>query len=177
MAGGLVLPATKVDGFARADHPGAGLPWATARRSCRSIRRPAPPMLSEPASKYRPLAPMALPDRRWPSQTLRQAPAWLSTDLRDGNQALFEPMNGERKLRLFDELVRIGFKEIEVGFPAASATDFGIVRRLIEQDRIPADVTPMVMTQLREDLIERTVASLAGARRAIVHLYNAIAPV
>lgn len=134
-------------------------------------------MLSDPASKYRPLAPMALPDRRWPSQTLRQAPAWLSTDLRDGNQALFEPMNGERKLRLFDELVRIGFKEIEVGFPAASATDFGIVRRLIEQDRIPADVTPMVMTQLREDLIERTVASLAGARRAIVHLYNAIAPV
>lgn len=133
-------------------------------------------MLSHPASKYRPLPPLALPDRQWPSRQLQQAPAWLSTDLRDGNQALFEPMNRERKLRLFHELVRIGFKEIEVGFPSASQTDYSIVRHLIEADLIPADVTPMVITQLREDLIRTTVDSLRGARRATVHLYNAIAP-
>ncbi|MGO4152148.1 2-isopropylmalate synthase [Cupriavidus sp. YAF13] len=101
---------------------------------------------------------------------------WLSTDLRDGNQALFEPMNRERKLRLFNELVRIGFKEIEVGFPAASRTDFEVVRHLIDANLIPDDVTPMVMTQLREDLIEETVRSVQGARRVIVHFYNAIAP-
>ena len=133
-------------------------------------------MIDRPETKYRPFPPIDLPTRRWPSRSLRQAPAWLSTDLRDGNQALFEPMNRERKLRLFDELVRIGFKEIEVDFPAASQIDFDVVRALVEGSRIPADVTPMVMTQLREDLIARTVDALAGAPRAIVHLYNATAP-
>ena len=134
-------------------------------------------MLAHPHTKYRPFTPVDLDSRQWPSRTITQAPIWLSTDLRDGNQALFEPMNRERKLRLFEELVRLGFKEIEVGFPAASRTDFEVVRELVEQQRIPADVTPMVMTQLREDLIRETVRSVQGARRVIVHLYNAIAPV
>ncbi|ARU89649.1 2-isopropylmalate synthase [Pseudomonas sp. M30-35] len=133
-------------------------------------------MLTDPSQKYRPVLPVDLADRQWPSRTLTQAPIWLSTDLRDGNQALFEPMNRERKLRLFHELVRIGFKEIEVGFPAASRTDFEIVRQLIDAGQIPEDVTPMVMTQLRDDLITETVRSVAGARRVIVHFYNAIAP-
>ncbi|BFO10332.1 2-isopropylmalate synthase [Serratia rubidaea] len=133
-------------------------------------------MLTDPSQKYRPLSPIAVADRQWPSRSLTQAPIWLSTDLRDGNQALFEPMNRERKLRLFHKLVQIGFKEIEVGFPAASRTDFEIVRHLIDADQIPADVTPMVMTQLRDDLIAETVRSVAGARRVIVHFYNAIAP-
>jgi len=138
-------------------------------------------MIADPSRKYRAFpsshVPVALPDRTWPSHTLTQAPAWLSTDLRDGNQALFEPMGGERKMRFFQELVRVGFKEIEVGFPAASQTDFDFVRRLIDEDLIPADVTIMVMTQSRPELIERTVEALAGARRATVHLYNATAPV
>ncbi|AEF88352.1 MULTISPECIES: 2-isopropylmalate synthase [unclassified Delftia] len=133
-------------------------------------------MLKNPASRYRPFPAVDLPERQWPSRQLSQAPVWLSTDLRDGNQALFEPMNRERKLRLFHELVRIGFKEIEVGFPSASQTDYGIVRHLIDNGLIPGDVTPMVITQLREDLIRATVDSVAGARRAIVHFYNAIAP-
>lgn len=133
-------------------------------------------MLTDPSQKYRPVSSVDLADRQWPSRTLTQAPIWLSTDLRDGNQALFEPMNRERKLRLFHELVRIGFKEIEVGFPAASRTDFEIVRHLIDAGQIPEDVTPMVMTQLRDDLITETVRSVAGARRVIVHFYNAIAP-
>ncbi|AUL48299.1 2-isopropylmalate synthase [Bordetella trematum] len=133
-------------------------------------------MLAHPRNKYPPFTPFALDARQWPGRTLTRAPVWLSTDLRDGNQALFEPMNRQRKLRLFDELVRIGFKEIEVGFPSASQTDYDIVRHLIEHDRIPADVTPMVITQLREDLIRRTVDSVRGARRVIVHFYNAIAP-
>jgi 2-isopropylmalate synthase len=133
-------------------------------------------MLKDPSSKYRPFPPVALPDRQWPARTITQAPVWLSTDLRDGNQALFEPMNAERKRRLFELLVRTGFKEIEVGFPAASQTDFDVVRDLIEHDRVPEDVTLMVMTQAREDLIDRTVEALSGARRAIVHLYNATAP-
>ena len=133
-------------------------------------------MLQHPETKYQPSPPVDLPERQWPGRRLDKAPIWLSTDLRDGNQALFEPMNRERKLRLFHELVRLGFKEIEVGFPAASQTDYDIARHLIEGGHIPADVTPMVMTQLREDLIRRTVDSVAGARRAIVHLYNAIAP-
>ncbi|MFA4912838.1 MAG: 2-isopropylmalate synthase, partial [Burkholderiaceae bacterium] len=128
-------------------------------------------MLSDPSRKYHPVSPVNLVERQWPSRILTQAPIWLSTDLRDGNQALFEPMNRERKLRLFHELVRIGFKEIEVGFPAASRTDFEIVRHLIEADQIPEGVTPMVMTQLREDLITETVRSVAGARRVIVHFY------
>ncbi|WP_043814343.1 2-isopropylmalate synthase, partial [Rubrivivax gelatinosus] len=133
-------------------------------------------MLQAPETKYRPYPAPVMADRRWPSQTLAQAPVWLSTDLRDGNQALFEPMNAERKLRLFELLVGVGFKEIEVGFPAASASDHAFVRRLIDEQRLPADVTPMVMTQAREDLLVRTVESLRGARRAIVHLYNATAP-
>ena len=134
-------------------------------------------MLADPSRKYGSISPVNLVDRQWPSRTLMQAPIWLSTDLRDGNQALFEPMNRERKLRLFHELVRIGFKEIEIGFPAASRTDFEIVRHLIDAGQIPEDVTPMVMTQLRNDLITETVCSVAGARRVIVHVYNAIAPV
>jgi 2-isopropylmalate synthase len=133
-------------------------------------------MLANPGTRYRPFPAIDLPDRQWPSRTLTRPPVWLSTDLRDGNQALFEPMNRERKLRLFRELVRIGFKEIEVGFPSASTTDFQIVRHLVDDGLIPDDVTPMVITQLREDLIETTVRSVQGARRAIVHLYNAIAP-
>ncbi|QPF76519.1 2-isopropylmalate synthase [Roseateles sp. DAIF2] len=133
-------------------------------------------MLDHPATKYRPFPTIDLPARRWPARRIETAPIWLSTDLRDGNQALFEPMNRARKLRLLDTLLRCGFKEIELGFPAASQTDFDIVRELIEQDRIPADVTPMVMTQAREDLIRRTFEALRGARRAIVHLYNATAP-
>jgi 2-isopropylmalate synthase len=133
-------------------------------------------MISKPATKYQPFAPIALADRQWPSRTIARAPVWLSTDLRDGNQALFEPMNGERKMKLFQELVRIGFKEIEVGFPAASQTDFDFVRRLIDENLVPDDVTIMVMTQSREDLIARTVEAVQGAPRAIVHLYNATAP-
>ena len=133
-------------------------------------------MIAKPATKYQAMAPVALPDRQWPSRSITRAPRWLSTDLRDGNQALFEPMNGERKMKLFMELVRIGFKEIEVGFPAASQTDFDFVRRLIDEDLIPEDVTLMVMTQSREDLIARTVEAVKGAPRAIVHLYNATAP-
>ncbi|MFJ5427749.1 2-isopropylmalate synthase [Pectobacterium actinidiae] len=133
-------------------------------------------MLTDPSQKYRPFPPVDLADRQWPSRTLTCAPVWLSTDLRDGNQALFEPMNRERKLHLFQELVRIGFKEIEVGFPSASRTDFEIVRHLIDAELIPEDVTPMVITQLRDDLVKETVRSVAGARRVIVHFYNAIAP-
>lgn len=120
-------------------------------------------MISKPATKYQPIAPVALTDRQWPTRSITHAPVWLSTDLRDGNQALFEPMNGERKMKLFEELVRIGFKEIEVGFPAASQTDFDFVRRLIDENLIPDDVTIMVMTQSREDLIARTVEAVKGA--------------
>ena len=133
-------------------------------------------MIANPSAKYAPFAPIALTDRQWPSRTITQAPLWLSTDLRDGNQALFEPMNAERKMSLFKELVRIGFKQIEVGFPAASQTDFDFVRKLIEEELIPDDVTIMVMTQSREELIARTVEAVKGAPRAIVHLYNATAP-
>ncbi|GAB2746505.1 2-isopropylmalate synthase [Melaminivora jejuensis] len=134
-------------------------------------------MLNNPASKYRAFAPIALRDRTWPDTQLTHAPRWLSTDLRDGNQALIEPMDLARKLRMFELLVRIGFKEIEVGFPAASQVEWDFVRQLIEEGRIPEDVTIQVMTPAREELIERTVQSLAGARRAIVHVYNAVAPV
>lgn len=113
-----------------------------------------------------------LPDRTWPSQIIRRAPRWCAVDLRDGNQALIDPMNAERKLRMFDLLVRMGYKEIEVGFPSASQTDFDFVRTLIEEDRIPDDVTIQVLTQAREHLIQRTFESLRGAARAVVHLYN-----
>jgi 2-isopropylmalate synthase len=134
-------------------------------------------MLKQPQTKYRAFAPIALPDRRWPDVQITKAPLWLSTDLRDGNQALIEPMDPERKLRMFQMLVKIGFKEIEVGFPSASQTDFDFVRLLIEQGHIPDDVTIQVLTQARQPLIERTFESLVGARRAVVHLYNAVAPV
>ncbi|MCP3016604.1 2-isopropylmalate synthase [Nocardiopsis dassonvillei] len=129
-----------------------------------------------PFHRYKPFAPVDLPDRTWPSKSITEAPRWLSTDLRDGNQALIEPMDPARKREMFELLVRMGYKEIEVGFPAASQTDFDFVRSLIEGDAIPEDVQISVLTQAREDLIERTVQSLVGARRATVHLYNATAP-
>jgi len=127
--------------------------------------------------KYRAFPPIDLSDRQWPSRTITRAPIWMSTDLRDGNQALIEPMSPEKKLRFFEMLVKIGFKEIEVGFPSASQTDFDFVRKLVEENRIPDDVTIIVLTQAREELIRRTVDSVVGARRAIVHLYNSVAPV
>jgi len=129
-----------------------------------------------PTHRYRPLAPIDIPDRTWPSRTITDAPRWLSTDLRDGNQALIDPMTPARKRRMFERLVRMGYKEIEVGFPAASENDFAFVRELVESDAVPADVTISVLTQAREDLIERTVQSIVGARDANVHLYNATAP-
>ena len=130
-------------------------------------------MLKNPASKYSSFAPVNLPDRQWPSRTITRAPVWMSTDLRDGNQSLFEPMNAEKKMNLFKTLCAIGFKEIEVAFPSASQTDFDFVRCLIEEGHIPVDVTIEVLTQAREHLIRRTMESLKGARRAIVHVYNA----
>jgi len=133
-------------------------------------------MISNPNLKYRPFPPIQLPDRKWPSRVLTQAPIWCSVDLRDGNQALAIPMNVSQKLELFEALVQCGFKEIEVGFPAASNTEFEFMRRLIEDHRIPDDVTIQVLVQAREDLIERTVLSLAGAKRAIIHLYNSTSP-
>jgi 2-isopropylmalate synthase len=129
-------------------------------------------MLRTPSDKYRPFAAIDLPDRAWPGRTLTAPPVWCSVDLRDGNQALIEPMDSPRKLRLFAQLVRIGFKEIEIGFPAASQTDFNFTRELIEGGLIPEDVTVQVLTQARADLITRTFESLRGVRRAIVHLYN-----
>ena len=133
-------------------------------------------MLKNPATKYSSFKPINLTDRQWPSRVITRAPIWMSTDLRDGNQALFEPMNAERKMRMFKTLVQIGFKEIEVAFPSASQTDFNFVRELIEGGHIPDDVTIEVLTQARDDLIERTFESLRGVPRAIVHLYNATAP-
>jgi 2-isopropylmalate synthase len=129
-----------------------------------------------PCYRYRPFPPVDLPDRTWPSKTITAAPRWLSTDLRDGNQALIDPMNAARKNTMFDLLVRMGYKEIEVGFPSASQTDFDFVRSLIENDRIPDDVRISVLTQAREELIERTIHSLVGAKQATVHMYNAAAP-
>jgi 2-isopropylmalate synthase len=134
-------------------------------------------MLKQPASKYAAFRPVGLKDRTWPDAVIQKAPIWLSTDLRDGNQALIEPMDLERKLRMFHLLVKIGFKEIEVGFPSASQIEFDFVRRLIDEDLIPEDVTIQVLTQAREPLIRRTFESLRGARAAIVHLYNATAPI
>ncbi|NML14235.1 2-isopropylmalate synthase [Azohydromonas caseinilytica] len=133
-------------------------------------------MLSDPARKYRAFAPVRLADRTWPDAVLTRAPVWCSVDLRDGNQALIEPMDPARKLRLFSALVDIGFKEIEVGFPSASQADFDFVRQLIAQELIPEDVTIQVLTPAREPLIRRTFEALAGAPRAIVHFYNATAP-
>ncbi|HXL18462.1 MAG TPA: 2-isopropylmalate synthase, partial [Streptosporangiaceae bacterium] len=130
-----------------------------------------------PCQRYTPFQPVDLPDRTWPGKTLTRAPRWLSTDLRDGNQALIDPMSPDRKHKMFDLLVRMGYKEIEVGFPSASQTDFDFVRELIEGDRVPDDVRISVLTQAREDLIERSVQSLVGARMATVHMYNATAPI
>jgi 2-isopropylmalate synthase len=129
-----------------------------------------------PFGRYTPFVPVDLPDRTWPAKKIDKAPRWLSTDLRDGNQALIDPMTPSRKLTMFELLVKMGYKEIEVGFPSASQTDFDFVRKLIEEDRIPDDVQISVLTQAREDLIERTIESLVGADRATVHLYNATAP-
>jgi 2-isopropylmalate synthase len=129
-----------------------------------------------PYHRYRAFPPIDLPDRTWPGRQITAPPRWLSTDLRDGNQALIDPMSPARKLMMFDLLVRMGYKEIEVGFPAASETDFAFVRQLVEEDRVPEDVTISVLTQAREDLIERTVQSLVGIHHANVHLYNAVAP-
>jgi 2-isopropylmalate synthase len=134
-------------------------------------------MLKNPSSKYRPFTPVRLADRTWPDAVLTRAPTWCSVDLRDGNQALIEPMDIPRKLRMFETLVAIGFKEIEVGFPSASQVEFDFIRRLIEEDLIPDDVTIQVLTQAREELIRRTFESLVGAKKVIVHLYNATSPV
>ena len=129
-----------------------------------------------PSKKYRPFPPVHLPDRHWPNQVLKHAPRWCSVDLRDGNQALAVPMNVSQKLELFQTLVKIGFKEIEVGFPSASNTEFTFNRRLIEEKRAPDDVWLQVLVQAREDLIERTVESLIGAKRVIIHMYNSTSP-
>ena len=134
-------------------------------------------MLQNPASKYRAFPPVKLTDRQWPNQIISKPPIWMSTDLRDGNQSLIEPMSAEKKLRFFEMLIAIGLKEIEVGFPSASQTDFDFVRKLVDEKRIPDDVTIIVLTQSREELIRRTVESVVGAKRAIVHLYNSVAPV
>ncbi|SDY27868.1 2-isopropylmalate synthase [Collimonas sp. OK242] len=133
-------------------------------------------MLHNPAVKYRPFPPIPLSDRTWPNQIISAPPIWMSTDLRDGNQALIEPMDADRKLRFFKLLVKIGLKEIEVGFPSGSQTDFDFVRKLIEEKHIPDDVTIIVLTQSRDDLIRRTVDALKNAKQAIVHLYNPISP-
>jgi len=133
-------------------------------------------MLKDPSTKYRPFPAVRLPDRQWPNRTLTHAPMWCSVDLRDGNQALAIPMNVSQKLELFQLLVKCGFKEIEVGFPSASNTEFTFNRRLIEEQRVPEDVWLQVLVQAREDLIERTVESLVGAKKAIIHLYNSTSP-
>ena len=140
------------------------------------LQKPTPMPFSKYKSFQERIA-LDMRDRTWPDQIIRQAPRWLSTDLRDGNQALIDPMTPDRKRKMFDLLVRLGFKEIEVGFPAASQVDFDFVREIIEQDAIPDDVRISVLTQAREDLIERTVESLVGAKMPTVHLYNATAPV
>src|SRR6202140_1673011 len=129
-------------------------------------------MSNMPISKYRAYAPVNLPDRRWPSQTITKAPIWCSVDLRDGNQALIEPMGVDRKNRMFDLLVKMGFKEIEVAFPSASQTDFDFVRSVIEGGAVPDGVAIQVLTQCRSELIARTFESVKGARKVILHFYN-----
>jgi 2-isopropylmalate synthase len=133
-------------------------------------------MLRDPSQKYRPFPQINLPDRQWPSQTITKAPRWLSTDMRDGNQALIDPMDSEKKTRFFDLLVKVGIKEIEVGFPAAGATEFDFISGLVRSGRIPDDVIVQVLTQSRDDLIKTSFESLRGAKSAIVHLYNAVSP-
>lgn len=131
----------------------------------------------QPQRKYKPFQAIDIPDRQWPSRTIEHAPTWCSVDLRDGNQALIEPMDAERKLRMFKTLCDIGFKEIEIGFPAASQTDFDFCRQLIEEDLIPEDVTIQVLCQCRDELIQRTFEALEGARRVIFHIYNSTSTV
>ena len=133
-------------------------------------------MLRDPSVKYRPFPQVDIPDRTWPSKTITKAPRWLSTDMRDGNQALIDPMNAEKKQRFFDLLVKIGLKEIEVGFPSAGATEFDFIRSLVDRGAIPDDVVPQVLTQARADLIDKTFDSLDGAQTAVVHVYNAVSP-
>lgn len=133
-------------------------------------------MLSDPSRKYRPFPQVDLPDRQWPNRTITRSPRWLSTDLRDGNQALIDPMGAEKKQRFFDLLIKVGVKEIEVGFPSAGATEFDFISGLVQSGRIPDDVTVQVLTQSRKDLIDTSFESLRGARAAIVHLYNAVSP-
>jgi len=137
------------------------------------MREPVPAPRAMPFERYAPFAPVELPDRTWPTRTTDVAPQWCSVDLRDGNQALIDPMDADRKMRMFQLLVDMGYREIEVGFPAASATDFDFIRALVERDLVPANVTIQVLTQAREELIERTVQSLVGFRgTALIHLYN-----
>jgi 2-isopropylmalate synthase len=135
-------------------------------------------MLRDPSVKYRPLFPAGRPARpqQWPSKTITKAPRWLSTDMRDGNQALIDPMDAEKKQRFFDLLCKVGIKEIEVGFPSAGATEFDFISGLVQKDKIPDDVIVQVLTQSRQDLIETSFESLKGAKKAIVHLYNAVSP-
>jgi len=133
-------------------------------------------MLADPSVKYRPFPQVDLPDRRWPTQTITKPPIWLSTDMRDGNQSLIDPMNAEKKKRFFELLCKVGVQEIEVGFPSAGATEFDFISGLVKTGAIPDDVTPQVLTQARADLIATTFESLRGARTAIVHVYNAVSP-
>ncbi|ABD26704.1 2-isopropylmalate synthase [Novosphingobium aromaticivorans DSM 12444] len=133
-------------------------------------------MLKNPSAKYRPFPQIDLPDRQWPSRTITKAPRWLSTDMRDGNQSLIDPMDAEKKSRFFDLLLKVGIKEIEVGFPSAGATEYDFIRGLVDSGRIPDDVFVQVLTQSREDLIKTSFESLAGAKQAIVHVYNAVSP-
>src|SRR5438309_1150650 len=133
-------------------------------------RTSTPPAM--PHGKYQPTLPLKLTDRTWVDKTLDRAPTWCSVDLRDGNQALIDPMDPERKRRLWDVLLGVGFKEIEVGFPSASQPDYDFIRELIEEDLIPDDVTIQVLTQCRQELVERTFECLRGASRVIVHFYN-----
>jgi 2-isopropylmalate synthase len=133
-------------------------------------------MLKNPSAKYRPFPQIDLPNRAWPSKTITKAPRWLSTDMRDGNQALIDPMDSEKKTRFFDLLLKVGVKEIEVGFPAAGTTEFDFISGLVKSGRIPDDVFVQVLTQSREDLIKTSFESLRGAKQAIVHLYNAVSP-
>ncbi|MGE4217888.1 MAG: 2-isopropylmalate synthase [Alphaproteobacteria bacterium] len=130
-----------------------------------------------PIEKYRPFPPIAMPDRQWPNRVIDTCPVWCSVDLRDGNQALIEPMGPDRKMKMFETLVKMGFKEIEVGFPSASETDFTFVRKIVEENRIPDDVTIQVLTQARPELIKRTFEAITGSKRAIVHLYNSTSTV
>lgn len=166
----------------RDGHPAAVVPRPLQKQFliftavCAEARK-SPEMLTNPQSKYRPIFhPVSLPDRQWPARQMTSAPRWLSSDLRDGNQSLVDPMDVEKKMRFYRMLLDIGFKEIEVGFPSASQTDFDFVRSLVEGNLIPQDVTVQVLTQSRADLIARTFESLSGVHRAIVHLYNATSP-